>query len=102
MCGFILYIILFGFCIWFFWYLGTQASGGQAVFFLIVLCPAVTDQWTTVVLNVLFFQEHGGILRIFPEGKTQFADIEPKFDRLLLFWSDRRNPHEVQPAYATR
>uniref|UniRef100_A0A668USL6 hypoxia-inducible factor-proline dioxygenase n=1 Tax=Oreochromis aureus TaxID=47969 RepID=A0A668USL6_OREAU len=47
-------------------------------------------------------KEHGGLLRIFPEGKAQFADIEPKFDRLLLFWSDRRNPHEVQPAYATR
>ncbi|XP_018119929.1 egl-9 family hypoxia-inducible factor 1 S homeolog isoform X3 [Xenopus laevis] len=45
---------------------------------------------------------HGGLLRIFPEGKAQFADIEPKFDRLLLFWSDRRNPHEVQPAFATR
>lgn len=53
-------------------------------------------------IHVLLFQEHGGLLRIFPEGKAQFADIEPKFDRLLLFWSDRRNPHEVQPAYATR
>ncbi|KAK2868929.1 hypothetical protein Q7C36_000800 [Tachysurus vachellii] len=47
-------------------------------------------------------KEHGGILRIFPDGKTQFADIEPLFDRLLFFWSDRRNPHEVQPAYTTR
>ncbi|XP_060708706.1 prolyl hydroxylase EGLN3 isoform X2 [Hemiscyllium ocellatum] len=47
-------------------------------------------------------QVNGGLLRIFPEGKLQFADIEPKFDRLLFFWSDRRNPHEVQPAYATR
>ncbi|XP_069001168.1 egl nine homolog 1 isoform X2 [Embiotoca jacksoni] len=47
-------------------------------------------------------KEHGGLLRIFPEGKVQFADIEPKFDRLLLFWSDRRNPHEVQPAFSTR
>ncbi|XP_058507225.1 egl nine homolog 1 isoform X2 [Solea solea] len=47
-------------------------------------------------------KEHGGLLRIFPEGKAQFADIEPKFDRLLLFWSDRRNPHEVQPAFFTR
>ncbi|XP_063299455.1 egl nine homolog 1 isoform X2 [Pelobates fuscus] len=45
---------------------------------------------------------NGGVLRIFPEGKAQFADIEPKFDRLLFFWSDRRNPHEVQPAFATR
>ncbi|XP_029450108.1 egl nine homolog 1 isoform X2 [Rhinatrema bivittatum] len=47
-------------------------------------------------------QVNGGVLRIFPEGKAQFADIEPKFDRLLFFWSDRRNPHEVQPAFATR
>ncbi|XP_041928911.1 egl nine homolog 3 isoform X2 [Alosa sapidissima] len=47
-------------------------------------------------------KEHGGILRIFPEGKSHVADIEPLFDRLLLFWSDRRNPHEVQPSYAQR
>ncbi|TRY97848.1 hypothetical protein DNTS_009862 [Danionella cerebrum] len=47
-------------------------------------------------------KEHGGLLRIFPEGKPYVADIEPLFDRLLLFWSDRRNPHEVQPSYATR
>ncbi|KAK2104078.1 Egl nine 3 [Saguinus oedipus] len=45
---------------------------------------------------------HGGILRIFPEGKSFIADVEPIFDRLLFFWSDRRNPHEVQPSYATR
>ncbi|XP_031703511.1 prolyl hydroxylase EGLN3 [Anarrhichthys ocellatus] len=47
-------------------------------------------------------EEHGGVLRIFPEGKSYVADINPLFDRLLFFWSDRRNPHEVQPAYATR
>lgn len=47
-------------------------------------------------------KEHGGILRIFPEGKSYMADIKPLFDRLLFFWSDRRNPHEVQPSYATR
>lgn len=47
-------------------------------------------------------KEHGGILRIFPEGKSYVADIKPLFDRLLLFWSDRRNPHEVQPSYSTR
>ncbi|XP_056282473.1 egl nine homolog 3 [Pseudoliparis swirei] len=46
--------------------------------------------------------EHGGVLRIFPEGKPYVADVKPLFDRLLLFWSDRRNPHEVQPSYATR
>lgn len=46
----------------------------------------------------------GGLLRIFPEGwrEDRVADIEPLFDRLLFFWSDRRNPHEVQPAYRTR
>lgn len=51
---------------------------------------------------IVFLKEHGGILRIFPEGKAYVADVEPLFDRLLLFWSDRRNPHEVQPSYATR
>ncbi|XP_067335468.1 egl nine homolog 3 isoform X1 [Channa argus] len=47
-------------------------------------------------------KEHGGVLRIFPEGKSYVADVKPLFDRLLFFWSDRRNPHEVQPSYATR
>ncbi|CAK6976897.1 egl nine homolog 3 [Scomber scombrus] len=47
-------------------------------------------------------KEHGGILRIYPEGENDVADIEPLFDRLLFFWSDRRNPHEVQPSYSTR
>ncbi|KAE8295288.1 Egl nine-like protein 2 [Larimichthys crocea] len=43
-----------------------------------------------------------GILQIYPEGKNVVANIEPMFDRLLIFWSDRRNPHEVKPAYSTR
>ncbi|XP_061684075.1 uncharacterized protein egln2 [Syngnathoides biaculeatus] len=47
-------------------------------------------------------QTQGGVLQIFPEGKNVVANIEPLFDRLLIFWSDRRNPHEVKPAYATR
>ncbi|XP_045452867.1 egl nine homolog 1 [Melitaea cinxia] len=47
-------------------------------------------------------KRYGGLLRVFPEGTNQVADIEPIFDRMLFFWSDRRNPHEVQPAYATR
>ncbi|KAM3594134.1 uncharacterized protein V6R79_002838 [Siganus canaliculatus] len=47
-------------------------------------------------------KEHGGVLRIFPEGKSYVADVKPLFDRLLLFWSDCRNPHEVQPSFATR
>ena len=44
----------------------------------------------------------GGMLRIYPEGTTRVASIEPIFDRLLVFWSDKRNPHEVRPAYKTR
>lgn len=46
--------------------------------------------------------KHGGMLQIFPEGKNVVANIEPLFNRLLIFWSDRRNPHEVKPAFATR
>lgn len=45
---------------------------------------------------------HGGMLQLFPEGRNAVANIEPIFDRLLIFWSDRRNPHEVKPSYATR
>ncbi|XP_045169136.2 egl nine homolog 1-like [Mercenaria mercenaria] len=47
-------------------------------------------------------KEDGGLLRIFPQGSNRVANVEPKFDRLLFFWSDRRNPHEVLPAYRTR
>ncbi|KAM7413095.1 hypothetical protein PAMA_020467 [Pampus argenteus] len=47
-------------------------------------------------------KKQGGLLQIFPQGKNVVANIEPVFDRLLIFWSDRRNPHEVKPAYATR
>ncbi|RVE44597.1 hypothetical protein evm_010735 [Chilo suppressalis] len=47
-------------------------------------------------------RRYGGLLRVFPEGTDQVADIAPIFDRMLFFWSDRRNPHEVQPAHSTR
>lgn len=48
-------------------------------------------------------RKDGGLLRIFPAGWNDLvADIEPVFDRLLFFWSDRRNPHEVQPAFKPR
>uniref|UniRef100_A0A224XSA2 hypoxia-inducible factor-proline dioxygenase n=1 Tax=Panstrongylus lignarius TaxID=156445 RepID=A0A224XSA2_9HEMI len=47
--------------------------------------------------------EDGGLLRIYPEGRhDKVANIEPQFDRILFFWSDRRNPHEVLPAKRTR
>ncbi|CAN8032130.1 unnamed protein product [Ixodes persulcatus] len=45
----------------------------------------------------------GGLLRMFPSGQeSQVACIEPLFDRMLFFWSDRRNPHEVLPSFAVR
>lgn len=45
----------------------------------------------------------GGVLRIYPESeKEKMAEVAPLFDRLIFFWSDRQNPHEVQPAYSTR
>ncbi|XP_068457118.1 prolyl hydroxylase EGLN3 [Clinocottus analis] len=53
-------------------------------------------------LNKNWSAAHGGVLRIFPHLKRYVVDVEPLFDRLLFFWSDRRNPHEVQPSYANR
>ncbi|RWS27820.1 hypothetical protein B4U80_10121 [Leptotrombidium deliense] len=48
-------------------------------------------------------EKMGGTLRIFPsEHKDIVANISPIFDRLVLFWSDRRNPHEVLPAFKDR
>ncbi|XP_066963340.1 uncharacterized protein Hph isoform X2 [Macrobrachium rosenbergii] len=53
-------------------------------------------------INKDWTPEGGGVLRIYPEGNSQVAEIEPLFDRMLFFWSDRRNPHEVLPANVTR
>lgn len=52
-----------------------------------------------LTLNDFFF---GIYCRIYPEHGLGVADIEPKFDRIIFFWSDRRNPHEVQPSHRTR
>lgn len=54
-------------------------------------------------LNKDWQKENGGVLRVYPEDSLhQVAEIEPLFDRMLFFWSDRRNPHEVLPAKMTR
>ena len=42
----------------------------------------------------------GGELRLHLESQT--VDIAPLGDRLVLFWSDERVPHEVLPSYAAR
>lgn len=47
-------------------------------------------------LNENWSESDGGKLRIY-KG-TNHIDIEPVFNRVLLFWSDKRNPHEVLPA----
>jgi len=53
-------------------------------------------------LNKGWSEQQGGILRLYPQGKDHVANIAPYFDRLIFFWSDRRNPHEVQRAYSVR
>ncbi|KAL6743141.1 hypothetical protein Aduo_016218 [Ancylostoma duodenale] len=45
---------------------------------------------------------HGGTLRLYPESSMIPMDIDPKADRLVFFWSDRRNPHEVMPVFKPR
>ncbi|XP_076036294.1 HIF prolyl hydroxylase isoform X2 [Oratosquilla oratoria] len=54
-------------------------------------------------INKDWEEQHGGILRIYPEDNNEHvANIEPRFDRMLFFWSDRRNPHEVLPSNKMR
>jgi len=44
-------------------------------------------------------QTDGGSLQIYPKvGKGAAIKIDPVFDRLVFFWSDSRNPHEVMPS----
>lgn len=48
-------------------------------------------------------EKDGGSLKIYSacvEGVI--AQVDPFFDRVIFFWSDRRNPHEVLPAYRER
>jgi len=51
-------------------------------------------------LNQGWGKDKGGKLRIYRE--EGHIDVEPVLNRLLMFWSDKRNPHEVLPAYCTR
>ena len=57
-------------------------------------------------LNPAWVSVHGGELRIFPpfapKGRPPLCDVAPLLDRLLLFFSDLRTPHEVLPACAPR
>ncbi|KAI6230833.1 Oxoglutarate iron-dependent oxygenase domain containing protein [Aphelenchoides fujianensis] len=44
----------------------------------------------------------GGTLRLYPETSQVPMDIDPQADRLVFFWSDHRNPHEVLPVFRPR
>jgi len=45
----------------------------------------------------------GGALKLYSNyGRGPVAEVEPVFDRMMFFWSDRRNPHEVLPANRER
>eukprot|EP01047_Picozoa_sp_COSAG01_P045461 COSAG01_NODE_4188_length_5258_cov_53.863927_3_plen_106_part_00 len=44
----------------------------------------------------------GGVLRLFTEAGDAKAQVEPLADRLLLFFSDKRCPHLVEPAWQHR
>ena len=59
-------------------------------------------RWPFSSLFVYNMQKHGGMLRILPSGGDSYVDVAPTANRLLFFWSDRRNPHEVHPAHRTR
>eukprot|EP01001_Neometanema_parovale_P007573 NODE_3873_length_1151_cov_48.459144_g3686_i0.p1 GENE.NODE_3873_length_1151_cov_48.459144_g3686_i0~~NODE_3873_length_1151_cov_48.459144_g3686_i0.p1 ORF type:complete len:340 (+),score=49.49 NODE_3873_length_1151_cov_48.459144_g3686_i0:99-1118(+) len=56
---------------------------------------------TILYLNPNWKTEDGGVLEICPaDGPT--TKIEPLFNRLIVFWSDRRVPHQVLPTSNTR
>ena len=51
-------------------------------------------------LNPDWEEACGGALRLYCGGRA--VEIAPLLDRLVVFWSDTRCPHEVLPAHATR
>lgn len=53
-------------------------------------------------LNQGWCEDVGGKLKIYRPDDSNSINVEPVLNRLLLFWSDGRNPHEVLPAYFTR
>lgn len=53
-------------------------------------------------MQITYRFQHGGLLRLYPVSAFKPVDIEPIFDRLVLYWSDRRNPHEILPSYRKR
>ena len=62
-------------------------------FYLFKLCAEIKLQ--------IILQTDGGALKIYSNSGA-VATVDPVFDRVIFFWSDRRNPHEVMPAYRER
>ena len=58
---------------------------------------------TILYLNPAWSDCHGGQLRIYTdETRENSVDIAPVMGRVVLFWSDSRVPHEVQPCFDER
>ncbi|TMW63718.1 hypothetical protein Poli38472_002659 [Pythium oligandrum] len=51
-------------------------------------------------LNPDYESSQGGQLRLELNGDNGVVDIEPRMDRLVLFYSDRRVPHQVLPCHS--
>merc|ERR1711968_427903 len=50
------------------------------------------------IVNEPWKRQFGGQLRLYnPEPDRTYVDVEPVPDRLVLFYSDMRCPHEVLP-----
>ena len=65
--------------------------------------PGQLSGYSTGALSVSLLQRDGGALKIYStlmEGAV--ATVEPLLDRVVFFWSDRRNPHAVMPAFRER
>ncbi|KAK2561602.1 Egl nine-like protein 1 [Acropora cervicornis] len=93
------------------------SQDGRCITTLYYLNPEWTEEAISVKTNTSALQNEkaidllksdqieskkGGILKLYPGGGEKAVRILPILDRLLLFWSDRRNPHEVEPSHDIR
>lgn len=70
------------------WHIDNPIRNGRRV-----TCIFYTNkEWT---------KSRGGYLDVFPPG-GETASVAPLFNRLVLFWSDERCPHEVTPCDSLR
>jgi len=82
--------------------------GGAARYIKHIDNSLMTDgrRLTTILyLNKDWEPSHGGQLRIFEptmQSTRIKADVEPLWNRLVLFWSTEEVPHEVLPSYRDR